>query len=156
MTQMVARLPRAGAAGATSCAETASSATRCFCSHFRAWAADHCRTGSEEHASPRRPRSQITPCDGAHVKMNNAGASLDMGIAWERDGDGGWVTCIVLTVVDEMCFFSISAQRQTSGLTACAEYPFARVCHAAEFRRKGRRSPSSDTARQAAANTERP
>ena len=31
----------------------------------------------------------------------------------------------VLMVVDEMCFFSISAQRQTSGLTACAEYPFA-------------------------------
>ena len=63
---------------------------------------------------------------------------------------------LVLTVVDEMCFFSISAQRQTSGLTACAEYPFARVCHAAKFRRKGRRSPSSDTARQAAASTERP
>ena len=50
---------------------------------------------------------------------------------------------LVLTVVDEMCFFSISAQRQTSGLTACAEYPFARVSHAAEFRRKGRRSPST-------------
>ena len=39
---------------------------------------------------------------------------------------------------------------------ACAEYPSARVCHAAQFRRKGRRSPSSDTARQAAASTERP
>ena len=56
-------------------------------------------------------------------------------------------THLVLTVVDEMCFFSISAQRQTSGLTACAEYPFARVCHAAEFRRKGRRSPSTATPR---------
>ena len=54
---------------------------------------------------------------------------------------------IVLTVVDEMCFFSISAQGQTSGLTACAEYPFARVCHAAEFRRKGRRLPSTATPR---------
>ena len=49
--------------------------------------------------------------------------------------------------VDEMCFFSISAQRQTSGLMACAEYPFARVCNAAEFRRKGRRSPSTATPR---------
>ena len=39
----------------------------------------------------------------------------------------------VLTVVDEMCFFSISAQRPTSG--------------AAEFRRKGRRSPSTATPR---------
>ena len=53
----------------------------------------------------------------------------------------------VLTVVDEMCFFSISAQRQTSGLTACAEHPFARVCHAAKFRRRGRRSPSTATPR---------
>ena len=43
-----------------------------------------------------------------------------------------------------------------SGLTACAEYPFARVCHVAKFHQKGRRSPSSDTARQAAASTERP
>ena len=56
-------------------------------------------------------------------------------------------TLLVLTVVDEMCFFSISAQRQTSGLTTCAEYPFARMCHAAEFRRKGRRSPSTATPR---------
>ena len=56
-------------------------------------------------------------------------------------------TLLVLTVVDEMCFFTISAQRQTSGLTACAEYPFARVCHAAAFRRKGRRSPSTATPR---------
>ena len=64
---------------------------------------------------------------------------------------------VVLTVVDEMCFFSISAQRQTSGLTACAEYPFARVCHAAEFRRKRPAvAKYRDTARQAAANTERP
>ena len=53
----------------------------------------------------------------------------------------------VLTEVDEMCFFSISAQRQTSGMTGCAEYPFARVCHAAQFRRKGRRSPSTATPR---------
>ena len=57
------------------------------------------------------------------------------------------VRSLVLTVVDEMCFFSISAQRQTSGLTACAEYPFARVCHAAKFRRRGRRSPSTATPR---------
>ena len=64
-------------------------------------------------------------------------------------------TCLVLTVVDCVSF-SISAQRQTSGLTACAEYPFERVCHATQFRRKGRRSPNSDTARQGAASTERP
>ena len=64
---------------------------------------------------------------------------------------------LVLTVVDEMCFFSISAQRQTSGLTACAEYPFARVCHAAQFPSKRPAvAKHRDTARQAAASTERP
>ena len=46
---------------------------------------------------------------------------------------------IVLTVVDETRFFLISEQRQTSGLTACAEYPFARVCHAAEFPKVSKR-----------------
>ena len=47
----------------------------------------------------------------------------------------------------DVFLFSISAQRQTSGLTACAEYPFARVCLAAKFRQKGRRTPSSATPR---------
>ena len=66
---------------------------------------------------------------------------------------------LVLTVVDEMCFFSISAQGQTSGLTACAEHRFARVCHAAEFPKVSKRPAVAkyrDTARQAAADTERP
>ena len=39
---------------------------------------------------------------------------------------------IVLTVVDEMCFFLNAAQRQTSGFLTACEDPFARVSHAAK------------------------
>ena len=47
----------------------------------------------------------------------------------------------------DVFLFQFRHRRQTSGLTACAEYPFARVCHAAEFHRKGRQSPKTATTR---------
>ena len=60
---------------------------------------------------------------------------------------------LVLMVDDEMCFFLNAAQRQTSGLTACAD-PFTQVCNAAEHRPAV--AKYRDTARQAAVKTERP
>ena len=39
----------------------------------------------------------------------------------------GYTRLVVLTVDDEMTFFFTAAQRQTSGLTACAD-PFTQVC----------------------------
>ena len=55
-------------------------------------------------------------------------------------------------VDDEMCLFLNAAQRQTSGLTACAD-PFTQVCNAAEHWPAV--AKNRDTARQAAAKTER-
>ena len=48
----------------------------------------------------------------------------------------GCMLLLVLKVTDKMCFLLHAAQRQTSGLTDCAD-PFSWVCNA------GRRSPST-------------
>ena len=60
---------------------------------------------------------------------------------------------LVLMVDDKMCLFLNAAQRQTSGLTACAD-PVTQVCNAAEHRPAV--AKNRDIAKQAAAKTERP
>ena len=67
---------------------------------------------------------------------------------------GGLSKKLVLMVDYEVCFSLTAAQRQTSGLTACAESLQHRCANAAE--RRPAVAKYRDTARQAAAKTERP
>ena len=69
---------------------------------------------------------------------------VSLSVALPRLPPKGYMRLLVLMVDDEMCLFLNAAQRQTSGLTACAD-PFTQVCNAAE--RTGRRSPRTATSR---------
>ena len=58
------------------------------------------------------------------------------GLLWERQ----FAKSLVLTVCDEMTLFLNAAQRQTSGLTACAD-PFTQVCKCSCAPAGGRQKP---------------
>ena len=101
----------------------------------------------------RKSRCQQTAGGGEGGGQEGHGTHLlSLPLALPRLPPKGHMRLFAQTVCDEMTFFK-AAQRQTSGLTACAD-PFTQVCNAAE--RRPAVAKYRDTARQAAAKTERP
>ena len=88
-----------------------------------------------------RPGNQTQNCCTLLPRVDGGHCSASRG--WEHETSERE---LVLMVDDEMCFFLTAAQRQTSGLTACAD-PFTEVCNARQeprHREAGRRKRRND------------
>ena len=117
----------------------------------------------QHHQPQHSTRSgQRQPCQpqGTDNSKNGARNRTANAVAQTSAQDELTVNFSVLMVHDETCLFLIAAQRQTSGLTACAD-PFTQVCNAAE-QEAGRKDGTTMTpahrggppqARQAAAES---